>query len=86
MLDSDAVFEGNWYGNDTIWRMIADLNQILIYVKKDSISIREALYFKTSVVASDVISRPKECYIFKNRDLRNFYSKCIKILNVKRKN
>ena len=29
------VREGSWYGNDTIWRMIYDLNTILFYASKD---------------------------------------------------
>jgi uncharacterized protein (DUF362 family) len=27
----DSYREGNWYGNDTIWRTIADLNKIIYY-------------------------------------------------------
>lgn len=27
----DVVRSGNWYGNDTVWRMILDLNKILFY-------------------------------------------------------
>lgn len=38
----------------------------------DAISIREALYFGTPVVASDVVNRPSECKLFKNRDSEDF--------------
>lgn len=31
----DAEIEGSWYGNDTIWRMVLDLNRILRYGKPD---------------------------------------------------
>jgi uncharacterized protein (DUF362 family) len=27
----DPYYEGNWYGNDTLWRTILDLNRILFY-------------------------------------------------------
>lgn len=34
ILEDDNYFQGSWYGNDTIWRTIADLNQILLYTDK----------------------------------------------------
>lgn len=30
-----VVRSGNWYGNDTIWRMILDLNKVLFYATPD---------------------------------------------------
>jgi uncharacterized protein (DUF362 family) len=30
-----VVRSGNWWGNDTIWRMILDLNRILVYARPD---------------------------------------------------
>ena len=39
--DTDEVVRsGNWYGNDTIWRTVLDLNKILFYANPDS-SMRE---------------------------------------------
>ena len=32
-----VVRSGNWYGNDTIWRMILDLNKVLLYANPDGI-------------------------------------------------
>lgn len=32
--DRDLFSEGSWYGNDTIWRTILDINRILIYSDK----------------------------------------------------
>lgn len=32
---SHVVRSGNWYGNDTIWRMILDLNKVLLYANPD---------------------------------------------------
>src|SRR4030095_6711097 len=29
--NTDTVRSGNWYGNDTAWRMVVDLNRILFY-------------------------------------------------------
>ncbi len=29
--------EGSWYGNDTIWRTILDLNKIILYTNKDGV-------------------------------------------------
>lgn len=35
MLQKPSVFsEGSWYGNDTIWRCVKDLNKILLYSDK----------------------------------------------------
>jgi uncharacterized protein (DUF362 family) len=33
--NTDTVRSGNWYGNDTAWRMCLDLNRILMYTAKD---------------------------------------------------
>lgn len=43
---NEIVRSGNWYGNDTIWRMILDLNKILLYANPDG-SMREDLWIKT---------------------------------------
>jgi uncharacterized protein (DUF362 family) len=31
----DVIRSGNWYGNDTLWRMVLDLNKVLYYVNDD---------------------------------------------------
>jgi uncharacterized protein (DUF362 family) len=33
--NTNTIRSGNWYGNDTTWRMVLDLNRILVYVDKD---------------------------------------------------
>jgi len=33
-VHGERYWEGSWYGNDTIWRTIADLNRILVYADK----------------------------------------------------
>jgi len=42
-INDDYIREGSWYGNDTLWRSILDLNRIVLYVDKYSkmINIRE---------------------------------------------
>lgn len=32
---NNIIRSGNWYGNDTIWRMILDLNKIVFYAEQD---------------------------------------------------
>lgn len=34
MDDSEYFTEGSWYGNDTLWRCIKDLNKIVLYADK----------------------------------------------------
>lgn len=36
-LYGDGELEGSWYGNDTIWRMVLDLNRIIQYGTKDGV-------------------------------------------------
>lgn len=36
----DKIFEGSWYGNDTIWRSIVDMNKIIYFADKKGV-IRE---------------------------------------------
>jgi hypothetical protein len=31
----DHNMEGNWYGNDTVWRTCIDLNRVLVYGRRD---------------------------------------------------
>lgn len=82
--------EDNFYfltGYKELWPIFkkADLLVRPTNVNGDSISIREALYFKTPVIASNVTLRPKSCYLFENRNLNDFYIKCKKLLNKKMK-
>ena len=32
--NTNTIRSGNWYGNDTTWRMVIDLNRILMYADK----------------------------------------------------
>lgn len=31
----DPFFEGSWYGNDTLWRTVLDLNRLLVYANRE---------------------------------------------------
>jgi len=35
LLKKNRYLKGCWYGNDTIWRTILDINKVIIYAKKD---------------------------------------------------
>jgi uncharacterized protein (DUF362 family) len=39
--DAGVVRSGNWYGNDTVWRMVIDLNRILQYAAPDGTITRD---------------------------------------------
>lgn len=40
-IGSNDQIEGGWYGNDTIWRTVLDLNSILLYGKPDGTMAQE---------------------------------------------
>ena len=46
----------------------------------DSISIREALYYKVPTIASDVVKRPEGTILFKTRDAEDLYKKAIDVI------
>ena len=33
--NQDTIRGGSWYGNDTLWRMVLDINKVLFYVNPD---------------------------------------------------
>lgn len=47
----------------------------------DAISIREALYYGTPVIASDVVSRPSECLLFESRSSEDLSRVALKVMN-----
>ena len=55
----DSFSEGSWYGNDTIWRTILDLNQILRYVDSEGV-LHEKQQRKVFNVADMIISGEAE--------------------------
>ena len=52
-----VVRSGNWYGNDTIWRTVLDLNRILFYAHPDgsldSRPLRRYFSFVDGIIAGD---------------------------------
>lgn len=54
-FEKDKTFEGSWYGNDTVWRMILDLNNILFFYnsegKKAQKALRNVIYFVDGITA-----------------------------------
>lgn len=65
------IQEGDWYGNDTIWRMVLDLNRILLYAGKEGLIRKtpQRKYFTLidGIVAGEgegpLMPTPKECGI-----------------------
>jgi uncharacterized protein (DUF362 family) len=35
VVQFESISEGSWYGNDTLWRVIGDLNRIILYADKE---------------------------------------------------
>lgn len=51
----DNFYEGSWYGNDTIWRTICDLNRIILYADKKG-NITNKPQRKLFILADMIIS------------------------------
>jgi len=54
-FSKDKFLIGSWYGNDTIWRTVYDLNQILLYADKYGI-MQENIQRKVFNIADMIIS------------------------------
>lgn len=57
--ESESVAEGSWYGNDTIWRCIKDLNNILFFADKNGI-MRKKKQRKYLCIGDGIIGGEKE--------------------------
>lgn len=55
----ETYWEGSWYGNDTIWRTILDLNNILYYADKDGKMCHDRQR-KMFIVGDMIVSGEKE--------------------------
>ncbi len=51
----ERYWEGSWYGNDTIWRTIVDLNRILLYADKSG-NLQKDRQRKLFIIGDMVIS------------------------------
>jgi uncharacterized protein (DUF362 family) len=69
VASSDKYFEGGWFGNDTLWRTILDLNRILLYADQDGRmqhrARRRCLFLADGIVAGEgegpLEPTPKRC-------------------------
>lgn len=59
LYNGEKYREGSWYGNDTIWRTILDLNKILIYADKNG-KMKETPQRKIFIVGDMIISGEKD--------------------------
>jgi uncharacterized protein (DUF362 family) len=57
VVTTDKYFEGGWYGNDTLWRTILDLNRILLYADRQGKMQREVqrqcLFLADGIIAGE---------------------------------
>lgn len=51
---------GAWYGNDTIWRTIIDLNKIILYTNKNGIYCEDSIKRKVFTIGDMIICGEKE--------------------------
>ncbi len=71
IFSSDSFIEGSWYGNDTLWRTVLDLNRLLLYADKEGQMQEEAqrtcFTFVDAIVAGEgegpMEPVPKRCGI-----------------------
>lgn len=56
---SRPISEGSWYGNDTVWRCITDLNNVVFYADKNGI-MQEHIQRKYLCIGDGIICGEKE--------------------------
>jgi uncharacterized protein (DUF362 family) len=51
LISTDEYFEGSWWGNDTIWRTVIDLNKLLFYwnLERNELDTKQQISFMTIV-------------------------------------
>lgn len=57
--DDENYWEGSWYGNDTIWRTVVDLNRIAFYADKSG-KMKDKIQRKYFTLADMIVSGEKE--------------------------
>ena len=69
-------------GQKELWPLFKKINLFIrpTFTDGDAVSIREALSFNCSVIASDVVQRPKSTVTFKNRDFNDLYRQASSML------
>lgn len=58
-LAKDSFSEGSWWGNDTIWRTILDLNRVLLYANKNG-DITTSIQRKVFSIIDGIIAGEKD--------------------------
>lgn len=58
-ISGEKFWEGSWYGNNTIWRTIVDLNRIMLYADKSGI-MTDKIQRKSFIIGDMIISGEKE--------------------------
>jgi len=58
-LKLNTVFEGDWHGNNTLWRMILDINNILFYSDKNG-EMTDTIQRKIFYLVDGIIGGEKE--------------------------
>lgn len=53
------IMEGSWYGNDTLWRTIHDLNHIIFYADKDGV-LRDSRQRKYLCIVDGIVGGERE--------------------------
>lgn len=59
MTNKGRFLEGSWYGNDTIWRTILDINKIMIYADKNG-SLKDRKQRTILNIADMIVAGEKE--------------------------
>ncbi len=59
LADKEKYSEGSWWGNDTIWRTILDLNLIILYADKQGI-LKNIRQRKVITIGDMIVSGEKE--------------------------
>jgi len=72
-------------GQKELWPLFkkADLSIRPTMTDGDALSIREALFFRCPVIASDVAPRPNGTILFKSRNIEDLYASAMKVLQTK---
>jgi len=57
LAGDDSSWDGNWHGNDTVWRMALDLNRVIMYGRPDgtlsNVTQRRLAYITDAIVAGE---------------------------------
>lgn len=54
-----GITEGSWYGNDTLWRVVLDLNRILLYASRDG-ALKDEPQRRTLTVIDGIVAGERD--------------------------